>query len=97
MKISGKLTFNRVAVKMIDVPQVTKTGIILNNTQKDTIDMYEDHPAKGIVIAIGPDVTSCKEGDIVLINQKSYGIGLNDMGEIYTIIHEGDILLVREQ
>ena len=98
MKLSGKLTFNRVAIKVIDVPKKSKSGIILSEVKEneDTLSMYEDHPAQGIVIGVGNSVTVCKEGDTVLIKGGTQGTALLDKGTLYSVIYESDVLLVRE-
>lgn len=98
MKLSGSLTFNRVALKMIEVPKKTKSGIILSEVkdEENVLSMYDDHPIQGIVVGVGSSVTVCKEGDTVLIKGGTRGEGLLDKGTLYSVIYESDILLVRE-
>jgi len=98
MKLSGKLTFNRVAIKMITVEKKNKSGLILPDTKDtdDMIDSYEDHPLQGLVCGIGSSVTVCKEGDTVLLKGGATGYALLDKGTLYSIISESDIVLVRE-
>lgn len=98
MKLSGKLTFNKVAIKVIEVPKKSKSGIILSEVKEsdDVLSMYDDHPAQGIVVGVGNNVSICKEGDTVLLRGGTQGTALLDNGTLYSIIHETDILLVRE-
>lgn len=98
MKLSGNLTFNRVALKMIEIPKKTKSGIILSEVkdEENILSMYDDHPIQGIVAGVGNNVTVCKEGDIVLIKGGTRGEALLDKGTLYSIVYESDILLVRE-
>lgn len=65
MELSGKLTFNRIAVKLIDIEKKTKSGILLADNkdgENTTIDSFKDHPDQGEVIGIGNSVTICKKG-----------------------------------
>ena len=52
---------NNVAVELIEKEKVTPSGLILS-----AADPTEAN--KGVVVAIGPDVTSVQVGDIVLPN-----------------------------
>jgi len=98
MKLSGKMVFNRLAIKKNDVPE-KKTFLILPEevkNKKNPWEIYEDHPNQGIVVGIGDQVTCCEIGDTVLIRD---GIGMHvllDKTEVYHIIYEQDILLVRK-
>lgn len=99
MQLSGKLTFNRIAIKSIEIPKTRKSGIVLPDSKfedNDAFDMYEDHPLQGFVVGVGKDVTSCKAGDIVLIKGNSRADKLMDNGTLYLVIYEQDVLLVRE-
>ena len=101
MKLSGKLTFNRIAIKIIPVEKKTKSSLILLETKEskdmeDTIDSYEDHPLQGIVCGVGNNVTICKEDDVVLLRGGTSGFALLDKGTLYSIVSESDVILVRE-
>ena len=105
MMISGRVPFNRVVLKTIDVEKSTKSGIIISGTgtekENKSIEVFQDHPFQGLVIALGEglqnwEVPLCKVGDIVLIKPGSTAYQLNDRGTMYTVISDTDILLVRE-
>jgi co-chaperonin GroES (HSP10) len=98
MELSGKLTFNRIAIKVIEISKKSKSGIILSEVKEDDgWSMFEDHPNQGVVVGVGNDVTVCKPGDTVLIKGGINATGLLDKGTLYSIIYEGDVLLVREK
>jgi len=104
--LTGKLTFNAVAVKHIEVDKIKKTALISldksNALEGDKVDEFVDHPLQGEVVGIGTNVEeggTCKIGDIVLLKISEYGqkpYVLNDKGTIYWVYNEGDILLVRK-
>ena len=105
MMLTGELTFNAVAVKIIEVEKVKKSTLISlskeESIEKNTIDDFPDHPLQGEVVGIGPNVKAsgtCKVGDIVLLKVSQYPTNpypLNDKGTIYSVYNEADILLVR--
>jgi len=104
MELSGKLTFNAVAIKELFVDKKVKSSIISLDGDKDLskgrLDDFTDHPMQGEVVGIGNNVTVCKKGDIVLFKIYEGGrppLLLNDMGTLFFIYNEGDILLVREK
>jgi len=106
MILSGKLTFNAVAVKEVIVEKATDSLLIKEESVKeskgDTIDQYLDHPLQGEVVGVGSNVEeskTCKVGDIVLLKISDYGgkpYPLNDKGVIYWVYNETDVLLVRD-
>lgn len=104
MKLSGKLTFNAVAIKHIEIEKTAKSSIIsiekdTNSPQADKLSDFADHPLQGEVVAVGPNVTVCIPGDIVLLkvnsNYTPNPYMINDKGTVYSIYNEGDIALVR--
>lgn len=103
MMLTGKLSFNAVAVKMIEVEKVSKSAIISldkeTKPQGDKLSDFPDHPLQGEVIGVGKDVTMCKKGDVVLFKINNSWIPdpymINDMGTIYSIYNETDIVMVR--
>ena len=107
MVLTGKLTFNSIAVKTINVDKVVESQLIIQEEKAsmannfDRIDEYEDHPFQGEVVGVGSSVTTCKEGDIVLFKLSTMWTPtpyiLNDKGTIYFIYNEGDVALVREK
>lgn len=104
MMLTGKLTFNAVAVKPIEVEKIKKTSIITlekNETpQGDKLDEFADHPLQGEVVGIGEDVKECKVGDVVLFKLSNHWTPqpyvLNDKGTIYYLYNNTDIALVRK-
>lgn len=99
MELSGKITFNRIAVKLIDIEKKTKSGIILADSKEGettTMDSFTDHPHQGEVVAIGTSVSVCKKGDVVLIRDGASPLALNDKGTLFALLYESDVLLVRE-
>ncbi len=100
MELSGKLLFNRIAIKLIEVPEKNKRGIFLPESAKSAeniIDRFDDHPFQGEVIGVGEHVTICKKGDIVLLKGDINMPILLDLGTVYQLINETDVILVREQ
>lgn len=87
---------DRVVIKMVEVEETTKSGIILTGTAKEKPQVAE-------VIAVGPggvvdgkEVTMyLKAGDKVLIS-KYAGTEVKVDGEEYTILRQGDILAIVE-
>ena len=100
MKLSGKPTFNHIVIKQIEIPKKTKSGIILadGKDSEGIVDLnsYDDHPHQAIVVGVGPNVTVCKEGDIIIVRPATMTMGINDKGTIYDVINEGSIMFVRE-
>jgi hypothetical protein len=106
MMLTGKLTFNAVAVKHIEVDKIKKTAIISldksSAPEGDKLDEFPDHPLQGEVVGKGQDVGDiCEVGDIVLFKLSTHWSPqpyvLNDMGTIYYIYNSGDIALVRKK
>lgn len=108
MKLSGKLTFEYIAVKpiIIEKDEQKSSGIILPSGVKakdagDNLTDYPDHIAQGLVIAISDAVTICKPGDTVLLMLSSDYMAkpsfLNDKGTMYHLYRQSDIVLVREK
>lgn len=107
MKLSGKLTFELIAVKPIRIEKDSNStnSIILPSgvkakDEEDSLADYPDHIAQGLVIAVADSVTICKPGDIVLFTISSDYMAkptyLNDKGSLYHIYRQTDIVLVRE-
>jgi len=102
--LTGELTFNAVAVKVIEIEKIKKSTLISlskeeGDIEKNTIEDFPDHPLQGEVVGIGTNVTQCEVGDVVLIKVSQYPTNpfpLNDKGTIYSVYNEGDILLVRK-
>lgn len=105
MILSGKLTFNAVAVKLIEIEPEKKSSIISISEEKDPkpdkLTDYPDHPLQGEVVGVGESVTQCKVGDVVLFKLSSNWTPspyvINDKGTIYQLYNEGDIAIVREE
>ena len=87
---------DRVVVKMVELEETTKSGIILPGTAKEK-------PQVAVVVAVGPGGTvdgkevkmSVKEGDKVIAAKYS-GTDIKIDGEEYTILHQSDILAIVE-
>ncbi len=87
---------DRVVIKMVEVEETTKSGIILTGSAKEKPQVAE-------VIAVGPgglvdgkEVTMyLKAGDRVLIS-KYAGTEVKVDGQEYTILRQSDILAVVE-
>lgn len=96
----GQVTFNGVIIrtkKEEKVDKKSKGGIILpDNADEESlkgIDIYKEHPNKGIVVQVGPNVTICKEGDCVYMTNMA-GAPLIEGGVYYLHIREHDIAYV---
>ena len=85
-----KPLFDRVVLKMTEMEETTKSGIILSGTSKEK-------PQVAVVVAVGPgtkDVTmEVKEGDTVLYGKYS-GQELTIDGVEYLIMRQADILAI---
>ena len=87
---------DRVVIKMVEVEETTKSGIILTGSAKEK-------PQGAEVIAVGPgglvdgkEVTMyLKAGDRVLIS-KYAGTEVKVDGQEYTILRQSDILAIVE-
>ena len=87
---------DRVVIKMEEVKETTKSGIILASTAKEK-------PQIAIVVAVGPGgivdgkevKMYLKEGDRVICAKYS-GTEVKVDGEEYTIVKQSDILAVVE-
>ena len=87
---------DRVIIKMVEVEETTKSGIILTGAAKEKPEVAE-------VIAVGPGgmvdgkevVMTVKAGDKVITSKYS-GTQVKVDGEEYTIVRQGDILAVVE-
>lgn len=98
MKLTGKLIFTNIAIKQIEIPIKKKSDIILPGKEDKTmleLTDFDDHPNQGVVVGVGSSVTTCKEGDIVLLTNGAKLSDFNDKGSIYSIVNEGSILMVR--
>lgn len=108
MKLTGKLTFEYIAVKPITIEKDEQngSGIILPSGVKakdagDNLTDYPDHIAQGIVVDVADAVTICKPGDTVLLMLASDYMArpsfLNDKGTMYHLYRQSDVVLVREK
>ena len=87
---------DRVVVKMVEVEETTKSGIILTGAAKEKPQVAE-------IVAVGPGGVVdgnevkmyVKVGDKVLMS-KHAGTEVKLDGEEYTIIRQGDILAIVE-
>ena len=87
---------DRVVIKMVEVEETTKSGIILAGTAKEKPQIAE-------IVAVGPgDIVDGKEikmelkvGDKVLIS-KYAGTEVKVDGVEYTILRQSDILAIVE-
>jgi len=104
MQVSGRIPFSRIFCKNLEVEKTTKSGIIIEGTEKKSsvgdLAMYQDNPNKALVIAVGEGIKNsdrpiCKPGDILLLRDGTYPL-INDLGTVYMIVSEADIYLVRE-
>lgn len=91
-----KPLFDRVVVKMVEVEETTKSGIILTGSAKEKPQLAE-------VVAVGDGseregkatVMKVKIGDKVLLS-KYAGTEVKLDGQEYIIVNMGDILAVAE-
>jgi len=87
---------DRVVIKMVEVEETTKSGIILTGTAKEKPQVAE-------VIAVGPGgnvdgkeiVMHVKVGDKVITSKYS-GTEVKIDGNEYTIVRQSDILAIVE-
>ena len=87
---------DRVIIKMVEVEETTKSGIILTGAAKEKPEMAE-------VVEVGPGgmvdgkevVMTVKKGDKV-ITSKYAGTEVKLDCEEYTIVRQGDILAIVE-
>lgn len=87
---------DRVVIKMIELEETTKSGIILTGTAKEKPQVAE-------IVAVGPGglidgkevAMQVKTGDRVLIN-KYAGTEVKIDNMDYTILKQGDILAIVE-
>ena len=87
---------DRVIIKMVEVEETTKSGIILTGAAKEKPEVAE-------VIAVGPGgmvdgkevVMTVKVGDKVITSKYS-GTQVKVDGDEYTIVRQGDILAIVE-
>ncbi len=87
---------DRVVVKMCDVEETTKSGIILAGKSEEKSQMAK-------VIKIGPGTLEdgkkiemqVKEGDKVVLNQYA-GTNIKYEGEEFVIVKQSDILAIAE-
>ena len=94
--MSIKPLLDRVVIKMVEVEETTKSGIILTGSAKEKPQVAE-------VIAVGPgglvdgkEVTMyLKAGDRVLIS-KYAGTEVKVDGQEYTILRQSDLLAIVE-
>ncbi len=91
-----KPLFDRVVVKMAEVEETTKSGILLTDSSKEKPEIAE-------VVAVGPGgivdgketVMAVKVGDKV-ITGKYAGTEVKIDGTVYTIVRVSDILAIVE-
>ncbi len=87
---------DKVVIKMVEVEETTKSGIILTGSAKEKPEMAE-------VVAVGPGAVvdgelvpmEVKVGDKVLTSKYS-GTEVKFEGQEYTIVKQADILAVVE-
>ena len=87
-----KPLFDRVVLKMTEMEETTKSGIILSGTSKEK-------PQVAVVVAVGPGKENApmtvKAGDKVITAQYA-GSNVKLDGEEYSIVSQSDILAVVE-
>lgn len=87
---------NRVVVKMVEVEETTKSGLIITSKSEEKSQIAE-------VIKVGPGIEEdgkkvlmqVKEGDKVVLNQYA-GTTIKYEGEEYVIVKQSDILAIVE-
>lgn len=87
---------DRVVIKMCEVEETTKSGIILTSAAKE-------RPQVAEIVAVGPGGVvdgnnvemTLKIGDKVLISEYA-GTKVKVDGEEYTILRQGDVLAIVE-
>ena len=87
---------DNVVIKATEAEETTKSGIVLTSAAKEK-------PQVAVVVAVGPGGTvdgkevkmSVKEGDKVIAAKYS-GTDIKIDGEVYTILHQSDILAIVE-
>lgn len=87
---------DRVIIKMMEVEETTKSGLILTGAAKEKPEVAE-------VVAVGPGgtvdgkevVMTVKAGDKIIAS-KYAGTTVKVDGEEYTIVRQGDILAIVE-
>jgi chaperonin GroES len=87
---------DKVVIKMLEVEETTKSGIVLPGSAKEKPQVAE-------VVAVGPGTVvdgnevkmEVKVGDKVLLNKYS-GTEVKYEGQEYTILKQGDILAIVE-
>lgn len=55
---------DRVVLRLVEKENITESGIVLQERMKQ-------HHDKGTVVAVGPDATSAKPGDVVLFDTRA--------------------------
>ena len=91
-----KPLFDKVVLKKIEAPEVTKAGIILPGTA-------QEKPEVSVIVAVGPGgvvdgkevVMTLKEGDKVITGKYS-GTEVKLDGVEYTVVSQSDVLAVVE-
>ena len=87
-----KPLFDRVVLKMTEMEETTKSGIILSGTSKEK-------PQVAVVVAVGPGKENApmtvKAGDKVITAQYA-GSNVKLDGEEYLIVNQDEILAIVE-
>jgi len=79
---------DKMIVQLVEKETTTESGIILSRADPAEV-------SRGLVLAIGPDVTDVAVGDCILPNwQKSPKTAVD--GETYYIVKEEDVVLIFE-
>ncbi len=78
---------DRVIIKQDAAKEATKGGIILAPSAKQP-------SPRGTILAVGPEVTEVKEGDIVLFNVNYHQTFRTADGEEYITLCDKDILAI---
>ena len=87
---------DRVVIKMVEVEETTKSGIILTGSAKEKPQVAEVSAVGPGVLVDGKEVTMyLKAGDRVLIS-KYAGTEVKVDGQEYTILRQSDILAIVE-
>jgi co-chaperonin GroES (HSP10) len=82
---------DRIIVRPEEQPDVTGGGVILPENRKS-----KPKPAKGEVLAVGPDVPTAKAGDVILFVPFA-GVPIEHAGETLMAMKEEDVIaIVRE-
>lgn len=81
---------SNIAVELVEKEKVTSSGIILKSADPTEV-------SKGLVVAVGPDVTLVSIGDVVLPNWNAAIDKLSYEGQDMFIIPEREIVGIFEE